>query len=80
MREEVYLSPYGRDIREIKDFLEYKGLYIQSPETIFKLYSHFSEDCYCAGWLIYDLDILEQFWEYVCRKIQDGEINLTILS
>ena len=78
--DEMYLSPYGDDIKQIRSFLEEKGLYIASARKIYELYSQFSDDCYCAGWLCFDADTLEEFWNYVWTRIKDGDIQITVLN
>ena len=57
----IYLSKFGDDIKLITDYLNRNGVYPSDAKEVHDLYSIFSEECYSAGWMYIDEDILEKF-------------------
>ena len=56
------VSPsYREDVRKIVQYLETVGTVYVRPRTVEDLYSRYSNEEYCAGWLAFDDEILEGF-------------------
>ena len=67
----IYISKFGADIKLLTDYLNTEGIYPESAKEVQELYSVFSEDCYSAGWMYIDENILEKFTAWVidfCNK------------
>lgn len=58
---------YPLDMNRIIRFLKNKGKLNISYIRLEELYMQFSNDCYCAGWISVDDDLLEKFAKWLSR-------------
>ena len=51
---------YPDEMIKILDYLNKHGKILVEPSTIESLYFRFSDERYCAGWMIVDQELLEE--------------------
>lgn len=56
---------YPDEMTEILDYLNMHGKILVKPSTIESLYFRFSDEQYCAGWMIVDEELLKEFEEWL---------------
>ena len=56
---------YPDEMIKILDYLNKHGKILVEPSTIESLYFSFSNERYCAGWMIVDQELLEEFEEWL---------------
>lgn len=56
---------YPEQMEKILDFLNANGQLNVADATVECLYREFSEDRYCAGWMIVDENLLAEFAEWL---------------
>lgn len=62
---------YDEDLKKIFDELCHYGYYRGSIETLEQLWRIFSEECYCAGFLIPDGDSIREFADWLDNYEED---------
>lgn len=59
---------YPDDMKLIIDYLENKGKLNISYPHLEVLYGQFSDECYCAGWMIPDNKLLSRFAKWLSEQ------------
>lgn len=63
-----YKFIYPEDMDRIIEFLESRGKLNISYIRLEELYGQFSDECYCAGWMRLDNDLLERFANWLSKE------------
>ena len=66
-RNYEYNYDYPEDMKKILDYLNDHGKILVSGRCIEMLYREFSDEHYCAGWMIVDERTLEEFEDWLER-------------
>lgn len=64
-RNESVDFEYPDEMIEILDYLNKHGKILVKPSVIESLYFRFSDEQYCAQWMIVDEELLEEFEEWL---------------
>lgn len=67
-RFEDFKPQYPEDIKAIREYLESVGELKCTDKELDDLWSEFSEDYYCAGWMTVTDKLLEQFADFLESK------------
>lgn len=64
-KDGVMMCDYPEDMQHILSYLESRGTLNVSVLELEKLYRDFSEECYCAGWMMIDDEVLLAFMRWL---------------
>lgn len=59
---------YPDDMKMIIDYLESKGKLNVPYSYLEVLYGQFSDECFCAGWMIPDAELLNRFAKWLSEQ------------
>ena len=63
-----YDFEYPDDMKTIMGYLVTHGILVVGAQAIERLYREYCEDSWCAGWMIVDENILENFSDWLEEK------------